>query len=251
MSKDAARAAWISDDIDLAYHARQFEQPYRSTVAFIDWLEALGALDANRDLNILDAGCGQGANVHHLSARHPRSRFVGVDVNKALVDAGNRELRARGAANAVLQTGDLYRPDANFIDAVDVVLSFQTLSWLPEFREPLAAFAALRPDWICVSSLFYDGPVNCTIAVEEFHDDFTQRKDSFYNVYSLPLTQRHLRDLGYGDFHSVAFTIDIDLPKPADGRLGTYTEMLARGERLQISGPLLMPWRFIAARKSR
>jgi len=57
---------------------------------------------------------------------------------------------------------------------------------------------------------------------------------SYCNVYALK--QRFKR-----------FDIDIDLPKGSHGGLGTYTELLADGRRLQISGPIMLSWYFILA----
>jgi hypothetical protein len=55
---------------------------------------------------------------------------------------------------------------------------------------------------------------------------------------------------GYEDFVFQPFNIDIDLPKPAHDGMGTYTEQLENGQRIQISGPVFMSWYFILARKS-
>ena len=43
-------------------------------------------------------------------------------------------------------------------------------------------------------------------------------------------------------------TPKVDLPKPEHGGMGTYTETTASGRRIQLSGPLLLPWKFIALR---
>jgi hypothetical protein len=63
------------------------------------------------------------------------------------------------------------------------------------------------------------------------------------------LIEQFLADRGYRDFRYTPFEIDIDLPKPQKKVMGTYTEKLADGRRLQISGPLLMTWHFISARR--
>ncbi len=42
---------------------------------------------------------------------------------------------------------------------------------------------------------------------------------------------------------------DIDIKKPEKAGLGTYTERLENGKRIQISGGLMLPWYFIVAYK--
>jgi hypothetical protein len=74
-------------------------------------------------------------------------------------------------------------------------------------------------------------------------------KQSFYNVYSMPVVRKFLSAEGYSQFQQTPFEIDIDLPKPAHKGRGTFTEKLQNGHRVQISGPLLMPWYFIAAKR--
>jgi hypothetical protein len=108
----------------------------------------------------------------------------------------------------------------------------------------------LKPKWIALTSLFYDGPLSCTIEVQDYDSNLQPCMKSFYNVYSLPLVKKILLELGYCNFQSTEFEINIDLPRPDRKGKGTYTERLQSGRRLQISGPLLMPWYFIAVKKS-
>jgi hypothetical protein len=107
----------------------------------------------------------------------------------------------------------------------------------------------LAPQWIALTSLFYDGPVSCTIEVTEYDDGLEPHRAGFYNVYSLPVVIEYMQSNGYPDLVSTPFEIDMDLPKPKKRLMTTYTEKLEDGHRLQVSGPLLMPWYFIAARR--
>ena len=103
-------------------------------------------------------------------------------------------------------------------------------------------------DWIAVSSLFYDGPIECKV---EMHD-FSERrggKTAFYNIYSLEKIKNIFQSYGYGSFFTKKFVIGVDLERPGDRGIGTYTRKLEDGERLQFSGPLFLPWYFVAASK--
>src|SRR5712692_3394694 len=58
---------WI-EAVDLGYleyHRRQFETPYRSTIAFSKWLRTLGLPTPNT--RIADIGCGMGAALNYLA----------------------------------------------------------------------------------------------------------------------------------------------------------------------------------------
>jgi len=80
-----------------------------------------------------------------------------------------------------------------------------------------------------------------------------QDKNSFrtisYNTYSLPRIENFFFERGYKIFKYCPFEIDIDLPKPDDLYMQTYTKKLIDGKRLQLSGPILMNWYFIYAAK--
>ena len=111
--------------------------------------------------------------------------------------------------------------------------------------------AQLKADWIALTSLFYEGNVNCKITIQDYNVSLARKpyKEAFYNIYCLGLVKELFKKCGYSRFDYIPFEIDIDLPKPKTKGMGTYTERLANGKRIQISGPLLMNWYFILARK--
>ncbi|SHN82365.1 class I SAM-dependent methyltransferase [Bradyrhizobium erythrophlei] len=240
---------WLNDDLDYAYHERQFDEPYQSTLAFCAWLEQIGAMKPDAVSRVLDIGCGQGANLFYMQNHFPNATFTGIDLNPNLVARGNAIYERHGLSRARLLSGDLYKLDPEVCRDVDCLVSFQTLSWLPEFKRPLRSFAATRAKWICLSSLFFDGQATCTIEIQEYDENYQEKGKGFCNVYSLPVVEKFLLSLGYGGLQSIPFEITIDLPRPSHKGLGTYTRRTTDGARMQISGPLLMPWYFIAARR--
>jgi len=239
---------WI-EKVNIEYHESQFKEPYRSTVAFCDWVEKLGYIQRDSQLKIIDLCSGQGANIYYMGKRYPKSTFIGVDINSDIVMRGNKFFQDNRIDNCQLEIGDIYQLDKKYVSEFDGIVSFQTLSWLPEYEEPVKAMSNLQAKWISLSSLFYDGRVSCTIEVRQYSETLEPQLDCFYNVYSLPVIEKFLSENGYSEFQFTPFEIDIDLVKPNNKEMGTYTEKLDNGHRLQISGPLLMPWYFIAARK--
>lgn len=237
------------ENMDKGYHERQFRETYRSTVAFCNWLEKIGFIHSESQLSILDLGSGQGANIYYMSKRYPKSTFLGIDINRDLVDKGNSFFKNNGVLNCFLKVGDIYNLDSSYISGFQGVVSLQTLSWLPEFKNAMNAIIKLEPQWIALTSLFYDGQISCTNEVIAYDDSLTPYQKFFYNIYSLPVLTKYLILNGYPDYYTSSFEIDIDLPKPNKKLMTTYTEKLEDGHRLQISGPLLMPWYFVAARK--
>lgn len=232
----------------MPYHLSQYEKPKRSTVAFSGFVNAYLA----KSSEVIDLGCGAGASTAYLAAQHPQARFVGIDYSSQLVELANKQLPpAEISGNLRFEQGDWYGLESR--EKIDGVISLQTLSWLPDYQQPLEQiFAKLQPRWVAMSSLFYDGAVSCKIEVTEH----LHGRTSFYNVYSLPVIDEFCRGFGYRLAKSVPFHIDTDLPKPQNrDAMGSYTVTVpaddagAKSERLQISGPLLMNWHFILIEK--
>lgn len=244
-------ADWLElSEAARAYHERQWAEPYSSTVAFADWIERSRVVQPRT--RILDLGAGAGSTTAFLARRFPSTEFIGLDIHPALVALGNRELATQGPPNCRLLVGDIFELDPG-LGPFDGVLGIQLVSWLPSFESFLPTLRTAGARWFAGSSLFYDGPVDAEIVVREWADadafDGPPSRRSPYNIYSLPRVRALLASQGWTYIAGEPFEIPRDLPRTTRG-LGTYTERLADGRRLQISGPLLMPWHFVLAARA-
>ena len=179
---------WITIKDD-DYADRQFKTTYRSTIKFCDWLEQLGVLNPKSKLNILDIGTGKGANLYYMQQRFSNCQYIGLDINNDYVQDGNAFFESQKIRNCKLENGDLYNLDSEkYADRFEGIISIQTLSWLPEYEKALNEIIKLNPDWISLTSLFYEGLIDCKIEIISYKSP--QDKNSFrtisYNTYSLP-----------------------------------------------------------------
>lgn len=237
---------WI-EGVNLEYHESQYDNPYQSTIAFCNYLKSKQLLTSESKFTIVDVGAGLGGNIYYLSSQFPNCTFLGIDLNPDLVNRGNEILRAKRVENCNLIVGDIYSLDKMHFPEINGIVSFQTLSWLPGYEAALQQLCGLNADWIALSSLFYEGRVSCKIEVSEYEESLQVSRNSFYNVYSLPIIKDFLKNFGYKSFDFIPFEIDIDLDKPNEHVMGTYTEKTKGGKRIQISGPLMLPWYFVSA----
>jgi len=105
------------------------------------------------------------------------------------------------------------------------------------------------PQMDCRHFAFFEGNISATIELKD-HPIPVAGSDhsiSYCNVYALKQTEECFSRLCFPSFRFKRFDIDIDLPKGSHGGLGTYTELLADGRRLHISGPIMLSWYFILA----
>lgn len=78
-----------------------------------------------RGIDVVDVGCGAGRAMLHLAARFPYSRFVGLDLQSAAIDAARAKAAAQGLTNVRFEPADLTRWDAR--QKFDLVTAFDAI----------------------------------------------------------------------------------------------------------------------------
>ncbi len=227
----------ISPDPEtLAYHNRHSDR--HSTVEFSKFI-APYMLDSKR---VFDLGCGAGGPTEYMAEVFSPTKLFGIDQSEALIALAKQNNK---------KVDKFYVDDISNLSIqyhrIDGVVSLQTFSWMPDIETPLRQICTkIKPRWMAFSSLFYYGDISTQCIVDE-----PQRpRKSYYNVYSILRTAAFLNDYGYKLSACKRFDIDVDLPTPANPDLmKTYTVPVKDGPRLQISGPVLLPWYFLAFEK--
>lgn len=233
----------VMDEQNLKFHMGQYDAPYRSTVKFSEYLA--GKIRGGG--SILDLGCGAGAALEYILAADKRLSWgYGIDINKNLVEAGNRMLQKRGVRNCELLEGDIFQIDKKFFGKMFGVISLQTFNILPNYTEIAHCMCEIEPEWIAFSTLGFEGLIDYRIKLF----DYTKNKENgcsevFYNIYSLPRMKEHFSSMGYSKFDYMEFVMDIDLPQENKMGRGTYTVKTEEGKRIQVSGGMMMPWYFV------
>lgn len=234
---------WI-EEANIDWYKRQFKEPYRITVAFEQFLEKNIRI---ADDPILDVGCGAGSALSYIADKHKNAQFTGIDINAQLFKLYEGEKN-----NINFEKADCFNLDEKYINKFKGVISLQTLSWLPEYKRPLEQICKLNPEWIAISSLFYDGRINYTIKLENY--ERPTKKELYskvnYNIYSVPIIQDMLRQYGYAYFNYEPFEMDMDIDRPTHNDLGYYTIKTEENKRLSFNTCLYQPEGFIFAKKS-
>jgi SAM-dependent methyltransferase len=233
---------------DFDYHTRQFDQEYRSTSHLVEFLRSIPGLEGGE---AIDVGCGAGANLFHLARELPGYRWTGLDIAGGVLFPLGRPKFAAAGLDVTLVEGDFFRLDEIFGGRrFDLVFSIQSLLVIPSYEKALEQLLALTKGWLVVTGLFTDFQADARIEVLDYTWSADCQGPFHFNVYSLARFRKFCEERGCREFVSRDFEIDIDLPRPATGGLRTYTERLADGRRLQFTGPILEPWKFIAMRAS-
>ena len=232
-----------------AYHRRQYDEPYRSTIAFNRFLgDRLGDDLAGVDL-VVDAACGAGAVTFHLASAHPEIPFLAFDYDAGLLAHARAQAQRFPDANVEFLEADWSSAAQRLRDEVAGkrvgILSVQTLSWIPYYTDCTEPLLATEPEFFAGSSLFDPLRYDVMVSVEDRGE-----RISYYNVYSQPVFEQHFADHGY-DVELTPFEIDIDLEQTDPTDVGSYTRTTDDGHRLTFSGPMHLPWHFFCARRRR
>jgi hypothetical protein len=227
----------------IAWHSQQYIEPKRSVVMLREFVTRTMAW-SDPPTDVLDAATGAGANMMHLWDLFPDAHWTGVDLAEQLVETGRERL---DSTRFSILVGDLFKLERHFGPRrFDVCFSIMTLSWLEDYERAVEQMLAVTKGWLFILNLFSDTDVDAfTEVVERMHGSRCGLK-AHYNVYSLRRFRKFCRQLGVREIIAEPLEIDIDLPRPDHGGMGTWTERTADGRRLQISGPLLMPWWLVA-----
>jgi len=199
---------------------------------------------SGKSLSVLDACCGIGHLSNILSEISPNSKFTGVDQTPYLIEEAHKLFSSNSALK--FEISDVNSFVASHTKEFDISISWKTISWLPNYEEMMNSLMYATKKHIFLSSLFYDGDIDFEIKVKEYEKERGQEGSyGFYNVYSLPRFKRFMFELGAKNIEASDFEIGIDLPKPDKNVMGTYTELLQNGKRIQISGAVVMLWKIL------
>jgi trans-aconitate methyltransferase len=229
-----------SDDKSLDYHINQWKTPKVSTLDFIGRIKHL----VKPYSRVLDIGCGGGAATNTISQSYPLVNWLGVDNDAHLINLAKEYSLNSRLSNLDFAVGDIFGlADEEY----DGVISLQTISWLPDFKEPIKNIALRsRPKWIAITGLFYPGEITAQTTI---HEHLRSRSVN-YNTYSLPRFSHYCESLGYKTTYAEPFEFPFDLSPPSDlNYMGTYTYLSMQGKRIQVSGPILMNWMTIILEK--
>lgn len=233
-----------SDGRSMFYHLTQYDNQKDSTLQFSKFISDY----VKDDEKVFDVGTGAGAALLYLASVYKKTSFLGIDSEDKLIDEANRICSTTANLDRLrFQKGDAFDLGEFSTYLPDGVISMQTLSWLPDYKIPMKeVFEVLKPKWVAVTSLFYEGQISADTVITEHRE----RRKFFYNTISIPEFGDYANSHGYEIDKIEKYNINIDLQIPADrDYMSTYTKNFLNDsgiERIQISGPLLMNWYFVS-----
>lgn len=245
-----SKKEWLcGDESELLYHMEQYKNPKYYTLKLLEYFKEWNIFDDTK--TVIDFACGGGANISLFASIYNDINFCGVDLNEKYI---NFAIENKKYNNIDFYVDDMSSKNMK-INKYDGALCLQTLSWLTftDYKKTLNNIIKMNPNWMLFTSLYYDGPVDTKIQIKDYTRNMGNKKyrTSYYNIYSLGEFETYLNKHNYYIDKNIPFEMDYDLERPIEKGMGTYTKKLLDNSRIQISGPLLMPWYTILAKKEK
>tara|TARA_A100001515_G_scaffold43035_1_gene33953 strand:- start:4525 stop:5295 length:771 start_codon:yes stop_codon:yes gene_type:complete len=249
IGKKNSTVTWNKVDEELIeYNSRQYQEMYRSTSFVIENLNK--KIQNSERLDILDIGCGGGANLFHIAKYFKNCHFTGIDINEYFIEFARKKYLKNNIKNIDLLVRDIF---SNFeingqAKKYDVVGSSQVVSFLDFDRadQIFHKYFQLSKKSVYFQSLFTD----CLLDYEINIYDHTYKKIVPYNIYSVATVCNIAKKYDFTLSLQNKFLIDIDLKNNALKR-GTRTITKNNKERMMFSGDMYLPWQFLYFEKGK
>lgn len=217
--------------------------PFRKEQQMEYLLKAMKPELNKKNQYILEAGSGYGRLIYFLNELASDQNYIGIDYVPELIKMGLKNFNKQKNVDFICL--DFFKLPAKFNKFFDISISYKTLSWLPDYQQTIKQLVKVTKRKVYLTSLFYDGDIDF---ITKIYQTAKTNKTNFtyLNTYSLPKFKQFCKSIGFKKIKVVDLHINIDLPKSTNqNELKTYTQSLASGERLEITGNNILNWKLI------
>ena len=227
---------------------KQLHNTYQSTISFFNFLKKNKVLSKPR-LNLLDAGCGIGANILYYSKKLPKAKFFGIDYLKERIKYAKNFNKN---PNVEFFVEDMLNNKKIIKKKIDIITCVHTLCCFKKIDIPLKYMFKYKPNWIAINSLFYEGPLDVLIHIRDHDSEIKDDNvNSDFNIFSLTNFKKILKKTNYKIYKFQPFFPYKKIPKPLKGKRGSFTIKTEFSNKSTFSGPVYLPWYFVLLKKKR
>ena len=145
-------------DITKSEIKEQLSKPKESTIEFFNILKKLKL----NNFNTLDLACGNGANLMYLKKKFDNKKYcLGLDFNKLILNSAKQ---FNTYENLDLKYGNILNLKDSYVNKFQLITSIQTLSWLEDYEKASIQMIKLKPKYISLSALFWEGLIDFKIS---------------------------------------------------------------------------------------
>ena len=239
---------WVKNKKLILKHNQKIKT-YESTIAFYNFLKSNRVL-SKKTKHVVDVGTGLGSHLGYFSEKNSQVKFTGIDYSSRLIKEA-KKINKKDNIN-FFKVNILKKNTNKFIANCDGITCIQTFCCFKNAKDPIKFMSNLKPKWIAINSLFYNGPLDIQIHIKDYEDlPSGEGSDGDFNIFSLKEISKVFKKYGYRLDKATQFYPKVKLPKIKNGRRGSYTMRTELNKNTTFSGPVHLPWHFILAKKIR
>ena len=225
----------------------QLKKPYDSTIAFYKLLLKLNFLNKNTK-NIIDIGTGIGANLHFFSSKNKNINFLGTDYEVSKIQKARR---LNTNLKIKFKKLNILKSVKSFQNKFDGLICIHTLCCFRDLDIVLKNFCKIRPNWIAINSLFFDGDLDVLIHIRDNKNKKLKdnNPNGDFNIFSIKKAKDIFKKNGYKIVSKNPYFPIRKINKLEKGKRGSYTIKTEFNKYTTFSGPVHLPWHFIVAKK--
>lgn len=227
----------------------QQKKPYQSTIDFYNFLLEHKVLSSIKKNKVLDVGTGIGSNLKYFADQFKNSDFVGIDYNKKLIDFAKKYNENK---NVSFYCANMLKKNKikTTLTSYDLLFSIHTICCFKNLKKPIKFLCDFKTKWIAINSLFYDGPIDAQIHLEDKFHNKNNHPDGDFNIFSIQTIKEELKKNKYKIKVIHPYFPKYPIKKLGKKR-GSYTIKTEFNKNTVFSGPIFLPWHFILAKRDR
>jgi len=227
----------------------QLNKPYDSTIAFHKLLKKLNLLNKNTK-NIIDIGTGIGSNLHFFSSKNKDINFLGTDYDSSRLKKGEK---MNTNPKIKFKKLDILKSVKSHQNKFDGLMSIHNLCCFKELDIIIKNFCKIKPKWIAINSLFFDGNLDVLIHIRDHQNKKLKdnNPNADFNTFSLLKVEEIFKKNGYKIISKDPYFPKKKIKKLENGKRGSYTIKTEIHRYTTFSGPVHLPWHFVVAKKIR
>lgn len=222
----------------------QLDNVYETTKELEKILINLKLIKENN--KIVDFGCGFGSAIQYMSSRFKKTRFFGFDKNKKIMNIA--KIFSKNNNLEYFYYNFLKQKKNKFIKNVSCLFNVHTLCCFKNPEIFIKATIKLKPKFIIIKSLFYDGPMNTFIHTEELAGANNNIVDGDLNIFSKQLIIDIYKKYNYKYWYCKPFYMKKKITRVKNIGRRSYT--IPYNNKLNtFTGPIHLPWSFMIFKK--
>ena len=225
----------------------QINKPYQSTIDFYTFTKKLKGFKPNT--SVLDAGAGIGNNTYYFANKEKTIKFYCGDYRKKNVSLGKKIFK--NIPNLSFHHLDILKKNNKLRNKFDGIISIHTMHCFKELEDPINNLCYLRPRWISLKTLAFNGDMDVLIHIRDYHDKMKDSDpDGDFNIFSEKKIINLFKKHNYKTFIKEYFPKKKIINKSLNRR-GSYTIKTEFNKKSVFSGPVYLPWRLIFAERKK